>query len=752
MVFSGVNPTQIPASTMNPPPIPTRWVDRSRAFVLPLIAGLGLSLTAVAEPPQDRAPGHIIVFKENVNAQVAANELARHNGLQIGRVYRHAIKGAFVPTDLPPQALAALERNPKVAYVEANQYCHGSDQVLPTGIDRANVEDAVAIDGNDDLVDVDIAILDSGIDPTHPDLHVNAAMSVGFVWVSTGKGKSGKQELVESHDVTHWMDEHGHGSHVAGIAGAIDNDIGVVGVAPGARLTSVRVLDANNGGSLSIILAGMDYVAANADTFEVANMSIRGPRLTSMNDAVANITAAGTVMVVCAGNETNDAYNVSPASAPSAITVSALADTDGQPGGLGPAAYRPDGTLRGEDDHLATFSNFGEVVDVAAPGVDIHSTHLNGGYATLSGTSMASPHVAGAVALYIAQNGRDRDGNGVIDGNDVALMELLVRSTGWQLGDAEYFEGDVDGYPEPLLQVPNLLGYDIDQFPTVQVTSPADGAVVSGIVSLQATANDDHAVTQVEFFIDGNSLGLGTAAADDYSLDWDSTLVPDGTHEVSAVATDDYSQQSASSVSASVDNVDSPPIADAGPDQVVQDGDASGSESVVLDGSGSGDDRGIASYEWYEGASLLATGVSPTVDLPVGTHAITLVVVDSGGNSAQDSVTIEVEEGPPVGSLVLVEAIDFVGYGGKNGNNHMSVAASIRDGLGAAVAGAVVAADLYRNGSIVSSSTSTSDSSGSALLFDEKSIAAGCYDVVITNITAGGLTFDGITPANQYCK
>ncbi len=227
------------------------------------------------------------------------------------------------------------------------------------------------------------------------------------------------------------------------------------------------------------------------------------------------------------------------------ITVSAVADSDGLPGGLGPdtseapAGTEWEGQTKGADDTFAVFSNYGPMVDVAAPGVDIYSTYLDGGYRVGSGTSFATPHVSGAVALYIAQHGRDRDDNGVIDGTDVALMAALLKSTGWQLGDYEYFAGDTDGYPEPLLNVPNLLGHQIDQYPTVSLTSPSDGAVVSETITLQADASDDYAVTQVEFLVDGTSLGVDTDSSDGYWLNWNSTLVSDGDYEISAGATEE---------------------------------------------------------------------------------------------------------------------------------------------------------------------------------------------------------------------
>lgn len=737
-------------------------IDSRLALVL--LAGVSMSATALAvqhegegpggAPGHKEAPGHIVVFKPGVNARAAADRLEAQNGLQVAKVYQHALQGAFIPTDLPDRALDALKRNPNIAYVEKNRVVSPAAQPLPTGVDRVDGECAVTINGSSEWTDVDIAIIDTGIDPDHPDLNVNYSMSVGFEMTIEGKGKKRQEIITEVHDVSAWTDTNGHGTHVAGIAAAIDNDFGVVGVAPGARVTAIKNVnyDVFGGGITSFTLAGMDYVAANANVFEVANMSLQFGRSGAMNDAVAGMTAAGVVVVVAAGNYSKDASEVSPASAPSAITVSALTDSDGLPGGLGPEIFSSDGTSRGTDDTLAPFSNFGEAIDVAAPGVAIYSTHLDGGYAIYSGTSMSCPHVAGAVALHIARHGRDRDGNGIIDGNDVALMETLVKSTGWQPGDPEYFGNDPDEFPEPLLNVAELIGHDIDCFPTVAITSPSEGDVVSDTVTLQADASDDYAGTQVEFFVGGASVGVDSDPLDGYSVTWNSTLVQEGTYEISAVATDDSSQASSTSIFVTVDNYDDPPAANAGPDQTVQDADASGTELITLDGSASSDDRGISSYEWWAGSTLIATGASPTIEFLIGAHTITLVVTDSIGQTAQDSVLITVEPAPPVGAQVSVASISLIGYGGKNGNNHLQASAVIQDDLGAAVAGAVVEADLYRDGALIASSTSSTDGSGVALISDEKSIASGTYTVVITNVTAANLTFDGVTPSNSYTK
>ncbi|HEY0735068.1 MAG TPA: S8 family serine peptidase, partial [Herpetosiphonaceae bacterium] len=233
---------------------------------------------------------------------------------------------------------------------------------------------------------VDVAIIDTGIQTNHPDLNV-----VGGRNCSTGSS---------------YADGHGHGTHVAGTVAAKDDTNGVVGVAPGARLWAVRVLNNSGSGTTSSVICGIDWVTANAGTIEVANMSLGGSGTDSncggsdiYHNAICASVNAGVTYAVAAGNSAANANSFRPATYNEVITVSALADFNGEPGGGAAATCRAD-----VDDTFADFSNYGADVDIIAPGVCILSTWKGSGYNTISGTSMASPHVAGAAALYKANN------------------------------------------------------------------------------------------------------------------------------------------------------------------------------------------------------------------------------------------------------------------------------------------------------------------------------------------------------------
>ena len=351
-----------------------------------------LALPASAAPPPPttgRIPGAwIVTLHADTAPGTVSAEHTRKHGAQVDQVYRYALKG--YAARMSDRAAAQVTKDPRVMSVVPDHAVTAFAQTTPTGINRVDGMLSSAISGNGSgAVNVDVAVIDTGIDIDHPDLNV-----VGGRNCSTGK----------SYD-----DGNGHGTHVAGTIGAKDDRNGVVGVAPGARLWAVRVLNNTGSGSWSSIICGVDWVTANARTIEVANMSLGGsgqePSASgcstghALHDAICRSVSSGVTYAVAAGNSSADAKNFVPAAFDEVITVSALADFNGLAGGGGAATCRSD-----VDDTFASFSNYGTDVDLIAPGVCINSTWKGGGYDTISGTSMASPHVAGGAALYKASN------------------------------------------------------------------------------------------------------------------------------------------------------------------------------------------------------------------------------------------------------------------------------------------------------------------------------------------------------------
>ncbi len=432
-------------------------------FSVLLLVGTALGAQTPSAPgqgaqrrPQGIVPGqYIVVFHDDVkNPPELSNDLGRRYGFTLRRSYRHALKG--FAARMPDSVAHALTFDRDVALVEPDVYAYGTAQQTPKGVARIGAAPNLS---PIDCTNVDIAILDSGIDLDHPDLNVVHGRS--FLGDNTGNGD----------------DDHGHGTHVAGTAAAINNGSGVVGVCPGARLWAIKVLDNRLSGYFSDIIEGVDYVTANAASIKVANMSLGGVGyLSSFRTAIQNSVAAGVVYVVAAGNYSNDIYGANgrldtamdqalcglggqcpddfmPAAYPEVAAISALVDTDGQPGGLGSS------TSYGPDDSFASFSNYsnyvdasnpvvspGRAIDLLMPGVSIYSTWKNGGYNTISGTSMASPHAAGLAARYIAVNGRAVNASGVHAIRQALISGGVAQNSPYGL----YTLNDPDPYQEKI--------------------------------------------------------------------------------------------------------------------------------------------------------------------------------------------------------------------------------------------------------------------------------------------------------------
>ena len=354
------------------------------------------------------------------------------------------------------QVLAILRADPRVAFVEQDQTIVPFNQTAPSGIQRVDaIREYTEAEGRPAIsINTDIAIIDSGMDLDHPDLNIYHQWSPQIETTSTGP-------LIRQ-GVTSADDLCGHGTHVAGIAAAKDNDLGIVGVAPGARLWAVKVLDFNPTtgkcvGSISSLVAGIEYVTKNADQIDVVNLSI-GCKCNSsaLDDAISKAIAANVTFVVAAGNIHQDAASFAPANNSEVMTVSAIADRDGKCGGVSnvPTILKIDGKIHNiGDDEFAIFSNYGDVIDIAAPGVKIYSTHKNSTYETLGGTSQAAPHVAGVAALYKAIHPDASPAEitaEVINLGTISTAQCDNRGHG-------YFDGDVDGKPEPLLYAKELV-------------------------------------------------------------------------------------------------------------------------------------------------------------------------------------------------------------------------------------------------------------------------------------------------------
>lgn len=360
-----------------------------------LTAAVMSSLVAFPSLGQAQAAGdkiadsYICVFKRGAvgrgEVQSEASATARAVGGTVTHVYSASIRGFALR--MPSQAMGVVRSNPKIEYCEQDQVMSlppiraeriirsgtttQPPQATPWGIARVN-------GGGSGGPFATAWVIDTGITVNHPDLNVDTARSRSFL------------------STTSYADENGHGTHVAGTIAALNNTIGVIGVAPGAPVVAVRVLDKRGSGTTSGVIAGIDYVANVGRAGDVANLSLGGGISLALDSAVINAAALGVRFAIAAGNSSAYAANYSPARAngPNVFTVSAFE----------------------AGDMFASFSNYGNPpIEFSEPGVSIRSTWLSGGYNTISGTSMATPHLAGLLLWGAPANGGwvsgDPDGN-----------------------------------------------------------------------------------------------------------------------------------------------------------------------------------------------------------------------------------------------------------------------------------------------------------------------------------------------------
>jgi subtilisin family serine protease len=382
----------------------------SRGIVGTFLVMFGLALFVgqinfSAAQPNDNGGRKIVVFKTGLNDAAKDEIISRAGGAKLKNLDLIGAKAVWLPSRA---AAAKLAAHPSVLRVDEDVMVEAlarggvlgkpapapqPAQVLPWGIDRVDAE-LVWPSGNT-ADPVKVGIIDTGISNSHPDLLANVKGGVNTINPTKG-----------------WNDDNGHGSHVAGILAALNNDIGVVGAGPAIDLYAIKVLNRNGSGFLSDVIEGIEWAVANG--MQVVNMSLgTGPDVQSFHDAVIAAKNAGIVVVAAAGNSGGSVSY--PAAYPEVIAVSA---TD-------------------QNNMIASWSSRGPEVDLAAPGVSIYSTYKGTGYATLSGTSMAAPHVAGSAALVLNTpvGMYDANANGKWDPDEV---QKKLQDRAVDLGDAGF--------------------------------------------------------------------------------------------------------------------------------------------------------------------------------------------------------------------------------------------------------------------------------------------------------------------------
>jgi subtilisin family serine protease len=427
-----------------------------------------------------------IYYTGNLTADVddLADTLTYRHGGSRGKTWNRALKGMAV--NMSARQAEKLANDPDVALVEQDGIVH-TDATQATAtwgldrIDQPNLPLSTTYNYTNSGAGVTAFVIDTGIRITHQEFGNRATWGTNTA------------------DTTN-TDCNGHGTHVSGTIGGT-----TYGVAKNVKLVAVKVLDCTGSGSWSGVIAGIDWVTSHKTSNSVANMSLGGGYSAAINTAVSNSIAAGIVYAVAAGNDSTatvnaDACLASPASTPNAITVGATDSTDAR----------------------SYFSNTGTCLDIFAPGRNISSAWNTNDTTTntISGTSMATPHVTGAAALYLSSYPGATP--------DQVTTALTKNAT------ANIVTNAGTGSPNKLLYT-TMTPSDLTP-PTVILDTPTTNSTLTGITTISATANDNIGVTKVEFYAD-TSL-LGTAITAPYSLNWNSQSLANGTYNLTAKASD----------------------------------------------------------------------------------------------------------------------------------------------------------------------------------------------------------------------
>ncbi|HUW68419.1 MAG TPA: S8 family serine peptidase [Candidatus Nanoarchaeia archaeon] len=571
-----------------------------------LLAILSMALVGEADTANDKE-----IF-ENKELNVPSADFVPNEIIVKFKGDREPFKVIKVPEGKVGKKIKEFKKRADVIYAEPNYYAYalmGPDDTYYTlqwHLDSIQMEEAWDISTGTETV---VAVVDTGI-RKGTDL-ANTCFVSGYDFANNDADP---------------IDDNGHGTHVAGtVAQSTNNALGVAGVAFNSCLMPVKVLDSTGSGTYSGIASGIRY--AVDEGADVISLSLGGiSDGTIVKEAVQYAYENGVTVVAACGNE-NTATCLYPAAYDDYVIA------------VGATQY---------DETKAPYSNYGPSLDIVAPGgntgvdqngdgyVDgvlqqtftINRNRITWAYYFFQGTSMAAPHVSGVAALVIA--------NGVTGPDNVrAALETTAEDKGAYGWDETYGWGLVDA-----AAALTYVSGPIDNPPSVGITNPLDGDTVSGIIEITADATDYVGVVQVDFY-NGSTL-IGSDTESPYSFSWDSRTVNDGTYTLTATVTDNASQQTSDSISILVDNVNEPPIANAGPDQSAFVGE------LNFDGSGSSDPDGtIVSYAWDFGDQYTGTGVTTSHSYTAaGTYTVNLTVTDNDGLTGTDIATVSVNEAP----------------------------------------------------------------------------------------------------------
>lgn len=570
-----------------------------------LVAALSVGLAAwapvQAAQPTEWVKGRVIVQTRAGLSDAELSKIVKVHGGKARRIGKSDLHIIDLPGNMSEIAVQArLAHNPHLKFAELDGLVRPNlttnDPYLGSEWHLAKIGATIAWDSATGT-GVTIAILDTGVDVSHPDLADKIVPGWNF-----------------HNNTSNIADDYGHGTKVAGTAAAsTNNGIGVAGVAAATRIMPIRISDSAGTGSWSAMAQGLTYAADKG--VRVANISFMVGGISTVQSAAQYMKSKGGLVFVSAGN-TGVAYSAAPSS--SLIVVGATAS----------------------DDTVASFSTFGPYVSLSAPGVGIYTTAKGAAYGAVSGTSFASPTAAGVAALVMAAN----------PGLSSTQVESLLFSTALDLGsagkDAYYGNGRVDA--AAAVKAALAMPVADTRSPTVSITAPGNSSTVSGLVVVDVMAADNVGVSRVELRANGSLVAADYSAP--YGFSWDSSTSTNGMNNLTALAYD-AAGNVATSTLVSV-NVANNVVADTTPPAVTINNPVNGSvvaSGTLLIATNATDNLGAASLLqtlFINGRQVAsATGGKlsynwNTRKVPAGSHTISVTASDAAGNRTSSSVSV----------------------------------------------------------------------------------------------------------------
>ena len=575
----------------------------TRRHLLVFFAGI-LAVPAWAQrPTSDHALNRLVVQRRNGATLNAVSQAVNANGaFVVGQIPQINVLVLQVPEQAADRVAAALQHSGQFTFVEKDFIAQANtttpnDPYFSSQWHLPQISAPNAWDITTGASSITIGFIDSGAQPDHPDLASKLVTGWNFL---TG--------------TTNTSDSLGHGTATAGTAGAgTNNSTGVAGVAWASPIMPLVVVDSTGSASYSNIANAITYAADHG--IRVMNISIAGSSSSStLQSAVTYAWNKGSIVVAAAGNSsTSTPYY--PAACQYAVSVSA---TD-------------------SNNNLASFSNYGSWIDLAAPGVSITTLNTGSSYASWSGTSFSAPIVAGTAALVLS----------VKPSLSASSLVSLLEQNADNIGSSTYFGyGLVDAYKA----VVAAKGSVTVAPPTVSISSPANGATMSGTISVQGSATSSLSITNVQFLVD--SQQVSTASASPFSFSWNSATFANGTHSLTVNAFDSSGNMGTASISVNVNNqvvtdTTPPSVAILQPTNGATISSITAANGNVQISVSATDNTAVSQVSVYIDGTLKCTDTTApysctwnTKKVKSGTHTISATAWDTSGNSASASITV----------------------------------------------------------------------------------------------------------------